>query len=52
MKEYNKGSWNKRTMHNGLSLMNINALQGLNKDIVSKLQAKSGMKATFSTVLF
>lgn len=37
-------------MCNGLSLMNTNALQGVDKDIVSKLKAKSGMKTTFSTL--
>ena len=52
VKESNSGSWNKRTMHNGMSLMNTNDLQCLNKDTFTKLQAKSGMKTTFSIALF
>lgn len=52
VKESNSGSWNKRTMHNGMSLMNTDDLQCLNKDAVTKLQAKSGMQTTFSIALF
>lgn len=43
VKESNSGSWNKRTTLNVKSLKKSNDLQSLNKDTVTKLQAKSGM---------
>ena len=37
MKESDWGSWNKRTVHNGMSLMNTTDLQCLNKNTIIKL---------------